>query len=261
MPPPPTKPPMLHLQRCLLVENVPRHHCTHPCAHCGYDAPPTSRRSIGYDLAVAVRRIDDALARANEHEGVDHIAIAADGEPTLDRQLGELLAALGRFGLPRVVYSNGGTFHRDDVRQELAEADVVCLALDTVDPAAWPRMHHRSPHAYELVLQGVRVFPSTYRGEVVTQTTLRADVNTDRAQIEETADFLSALKPTSCYLRQHPDETPSAARVERALRIFSERNRRAVLGDPYAAVSATVRLTGGVRAARPAALAASASAN
>jgi wyosine [tRNA(Phe)-imidazoG37] synthetase (radical SAM superfamily) len=251
----------LHLERCLLVDNVPRHVCTYACSHCGYDPAPTSRRSAGYEVDAAVRRIEDGLRRL---EGtVDHLAIAADGEPTLDRQLGALLLALRHLGLPRVVYTNGGTLHRDDVRQELEEADVVCLALDTVDPAAWQAIHQPpSPQTYELVQQGVRVFPSTYRGEIVTQTTLRAELNSDLAQVEETADFLGSLKPTCCYLRQHADETPSDARMERARQVFAERVRRVVVGDPYGAVLGTVKLAGALRAGRPGRdLAAPASAN
>lgn len=239
----------LHLERCLLVENVPRHLCTYACSHCGYDPTPTSRRANGYDVAAAVRRIEDALARLDG--AVDHLAIAADGEPTLDRQLGALLGALRHLGLPRIVYTNGGTLHRDDVRHELEEAEAVCLALDTVEPAAWQAIHQApSPQAYELVLQGVRVFPSTYRGEIITQTTLRAALNSDVAQLEETADFLASLKPTTCYLRQHADETPSAARMDRARRIFSDRVKRVVVGDPFGAVVATVRLAGAVRPTR-----------
>lgn len=242
----------LHLERSLLVENVSRHLCTYACVHCGYDPAPTSSRAAGYELSAAARRVEETLASlARAGHGVDHLAVACEGEPTLDRNLGALIAELKRFSLPVVIYTNGSTLHRDDVRQELNEADVVCIALDTVDPVGWQAMHDPPPsRGYDLVLQGVRVFPSTYSGAIVTQTTLRAGVNTDVAQLEETADFLSSLKPTTCYLRQHADETPSAERMERACEVFAERTRRTILGDPYGAVIGSVRLIGAIRSVR-----------
>ena len=58
-------------------------------------------------------------------EPIDYLTFVSNGEPTLDRNLGHTVHALVPLGVKIGVITNASLLWREDVRTDLAEADLV----------------------------------------------------------------------------------------------------------------------------------------
>ncbi|MBW2458006.1 MAG: radical SAM protein [Deltaproteobacteria bacterium] len=223
--------PVRRLGKTLFVEFVPSRWCSYSCTYCRGNgtADPHLNRSTLSDPAAIVRQVADELAAADG--AIDRVAIAADGEPTLDAHLGELIEGLRALGKPVAVLSNGSLLTRDDVRAELGRADFVSLTFDTAREASWQAVNVPHPRLrFDLMLQGIRVFAAGYAGQLATETMLLDGMNTSARDLEATADFISRLDPAVAFLAVPSDVSsaagrrgPALATMERAAAVFSER--------------------------------------
>lgn len=152
-----------------------------------------------HEVADAVReKLEDCRQRAVP---VDYVTIVPDGEPTLDINLGRLIAELRSLGTPVAVISNGSLLDRADVRAELTLADVVSVKVDTVDEKVWRQVDR--PHgALRLgpILAGLRQLAGEFGGRLITETMLLDGVNDGGPQLEALADFLGEVAPSAAYL-------------------------------------------------------------
>jgi wyosine [tRNA(Phe)-imidazoG37] synthetase (radical SAM superfamily) len=223
--------PSRRLGRSLGINHVPPKVCTYACVYCqvGRTTRLRVRRSpfLGpVAVAAAVGRKVDAARRAGVH--IDYLTFVPDGEPTLDRDLGREVQALRGLGIPIAVVTNGSLLDRADVRADLAGADWVSLKVDTVDPERWRQVNR--PHGrLELgrILVGMQELAAGFRGRLVTETMLLADVNDGEAELRATASFIGSLRPAMAYLAV-PTRPPaevwvrpaSAGGVTRAYEVF-----------------------------------------
>lgn len=226
--------PSRRLGRSLGVNNIPPKACSYSCVYCQVGATPhtsLARRTF-YDPAEVVaavrRKIEECLA---EGVGIDYVSFVPDGEPTLDVNLGAEIRGLKGCGLPIAVITNGSLLWRADVAEDLAEADLVSIEVDTVSDTAWRRIDRPSPDLDPaLVRKGMLAFAKGYRGELITQSMLVAGLNDDEESINELAGFLAQLAPRRAYLAvpTRPPADPRVSRPEedalvRAYAIFSEK--------------------------------------
>lgn len=226
--------PVRRLGNCLFVDYVPPKCCNYSCTYCHSDRRPCHHldRSALSDPEQVVKEVAARVAEPGPR--ISCVAIAADGEPTLDLHLGRIIEGLAALGKPVAVLSNGTLLTRDDVRAELGQADFVSLTFDAARPAAWQKVN--APHPglrFDTMLQGFRVFAASYSGHLSTETMLIDGLNTSTSELEATADFISSLDPEVAFLAipsgpQLTDELrpPNRATVERAAALFAERLRR-----------------------------------
>jgi wyosine [tRNA(Phe)-imidazoG37] synthetase (radical SAM superfamily) len=132
---------------------------------------------------------------------VDFVTFVPDGEPTLDAHLGQEIRALGALGPPVAVITNASLLWREDVRADLAAAEVVSLKIDTVDDRVWRRLNRpASELRLTRVLAGMVEFARTYAGRLLTETLLVAGINDDPHGIRRVADFIAGIEPVCAYL-------------------------------------------------------------
>jgi wyosine [tRNA(Phe)-imidazoG37] synthetase (radical SAM superfamily) len=186
------------------INNVPPKHCTYACVYCQVGATDhaSSRRSAFFaadEIAAAV------LARAEEcrRDGVpvDYATFVPDGEPTLDLALGATIRLLRSGGLRVAVISNGSLLGDATVREEVAAADLVSVKVDTVDESVWRAINRPVGRlALPEVLDGIRRFAVSYRGDLLTETLVVAGLNDDQPSASRTARFVGALEPLHAYV-------------------------------------------------------------
>ncbi len=203
--------------RSLGVNNIPAKHCSYSCVYCQVGVTPHTEagRGVFYEAGEIVAAVEEKVAacRAAE-EPIDLISFVPAGEPTLDINLGEEIAALGHLGLPVAVITNGSLLWMEDVRRDLFAADVVSVEIDTVDEAVWRRLDRPCAALdFARVLNGIREFVRDYRGEFVTQTMLVRGVNDDVEAIDRVAAFIAEISPHRVCLSL-PTRPPADARVE-----------------------------------------------
>jgi wyosine [tRNA(Phe)-imidazoG37] synthetase (radical SAM superfamily) len=196
--------PSRRLGRSLGINHIPPKVCTYSCVYCqvGRTLRLRDHRRDFLGPAEVVSAVTDKVEAARRAgEAVDYLTFVPDGEPTLDRSLGSMIRLLRPLGIPMAVVTNGSLLDREDVREELIEADWVSIKVDTVDDARWRQVNR--PHGrlrLERVLAGICDFAAGYPGRLVTETMLMAGINDAEAELRATASFISRLRPERAYL-------------------------------------------------------------
>ncbi len=232
--------PSRRLGRSLGINNIPPKNCTYACVYCqlGRTIGMRIKRSTFYAPEKVRRAVQDKVERARASgEAVDYLTFVPDGEPALDANLGREIQLLKSLDLPIAVITNNSLTWRQDVREDLMEADWVSLKVDAVTEKAWRRINR--PHGnLELasILAGALEFAGVYPGRLVTETMLVAGVNDDEAQLCAVAEFLSRLRPDRAYLSvpiRPPAEQwvqlPDEHAIHRAFQILSQTVERVEL--------------------------------
>jgi len=188
-------------------------------------------RQTFYHPEEIAQNVKDKVRQAKEKgEPIDYLTFVPDGEPTLDANLGKEIELVKSLGLKIAVISNASLIWRDDVKQDLQEADWVSLKIDTVNQETWRRINR--PHKLlklERILDGMLEFADSFKGTLATESMLIQGVNDSSEEIEGVSDFLAKLKPSMAYLAiptRPPAEQVEAATeqvINTAYQVFKER--------------------------------------
>ncbi|MBN1413884.1 MAG: radical SAM protein [Bacteroidales bacterium] len=199
------------------INNIVSHKvCSYNCVYCqvGNTKHKSAERQIFYEPSILVNTIKDHLKKLNSNHIPDYLTFVANGEPTLDINLGKEIRLLKKLNIPVAVISNASLIHHPEVQEDLMEADWISLKVDTVSESAWERIN-RPVREIDLneILQGLIVFSALYKGELHTETMLIKDYNDSHGQLKDTASFISLLKPQKAYL-SIPTRPPALKEVK-----------------------------------------------
>ncbi len=196
--------PSRRLGRSLGINNIPPKICTYSCVYCqvGRTLDMRVEREPFYDPAeifdAVEKKVNEAVSR---DEALDHLTFVPDGEPTLDINLGESIAAVARLGYETAVISNASLIWREDVREELHNADWVSLKIDARSPERWKKINRAHRHlALDDIMEGMLAFARSFDGILCTETMLVRDYNDGEAELAKVADFVARLEPTKSYI-------------------------------------------------------------
>jgi wyosine [tRNA(Phe)-imidazoG37] synthetase (radical SAM superfamily) len=211
--------PSRRLGRSLGINNILPKTCTYSCVYCqvGKTTNKTVDRQAFYkpeELTREVKRKNNKVTVRNEK--IDYLTFVPDGESTLDLNISEEILSLKQTGMPTAVITNASLLWRDDVKEDLQEADFVSLKVDAVSEGLWRRVNR--PHKdikLNMVLKGIREFTEEFRGTLVSETMLIG--NTDYGnEFERIAEFLAELKKLNKAYIAIPTRPPTEKWVKRA---------------------------------------------
>ncbi len=226
--------PSRRLGQSLGINNIPPKICTYSCVYCqlGRTIELQSERRRFYDPEVIFKDTERQIRKARDKdERIDFLTIVPDGEPTLDVNLGREIGLLKSLGIKIAVIENASLLWREDVRNELSEANWVSLKVDAVTEETWRRVNR--PHSalkHETVLEGMNDFADMFKGVLATETMLIQGLNDSVEEVEKIADFLAELRPSKAYIAI-PTRPPAEEWVRpadeqalnRAYQIFDEK--------------------------------------
>jgi len=136
--------PSRRLGRSLGINNIvaPKV-CTYACVYCqvGKTAVHTMDRREFYGPEEIYTRVRNHLKRSDGEDQPDFLTFVANGEPTLDLNLGRSIHRLKTFGIPIAVITNATLLHEPDVVQALLQADWVSVKMDAADETTWRRVN------------------------------------------------------------------------------------------------------------------------
>ena len=196
--------PSRRLGQSLGINNIPPKICTYSCVYCqlGRTIDLQCERRRFYDPEVIFKDTERQIRKARDRdERVDYLTIVPDGEPTLDVNLGREIGLLKSLGIKIAVIENASLLWREEVRNELGEADWVSLKVDAVTEETWRRVNR--PHGalkHDTVLEGMKDFADTFKGELATETMLIQGLNDSVEEVEKISDFLAELRPSKAYI-------------------------------------------------------------
>lgn len=236
--------PSRRLGRSLGINNIPPKACTYSCVYCQVGRTMNTQldHRAFYRPEVIASEVEDRVRAAKKQgEKIDYLTFVADGEPTLDINLGREIDLLRPLGIKIAVITNASLVWRSNVAEELRKADWVSLKVDTVREDVWRKLN-RPNQSLEFMdlLTGMIGFAKTYEGELATETMLVKGLNDAKEHLALLADFLMVLKPARVYLAiptRPPTEPwvgpPDEQVVNRAFQILSRKVERVELLTGY----------------------------
>jgi wyosine [tRNA(Phe)-imidazoG37] synthetase (radical SAM superfamily) len=226
--------PSRRLGRSLGINNIPPKTCSYSCIYCqlGRTSSMAIERQQFYRPEEVVRSVRAKVDEAHKAgEAIDYLTFVADGEPTLDANLGRHAELLRPLGIKIAVISNASLITAPDVQDDLSRADWVSLKMDSVRPETWRKVNR--PHGkldLASILESAVEFAGRFDGELATETMLAQGINDGSDELEELATYLARLQPDISYLSvpiRPPAEgwvrAPSEESINRAWQILSRR--------------------------------------
>ena len=92
------------------INNVPPKTCTYSCVYCQVGATDRARREreVFFEPGAVVAAVRERVAACQAAgQPVDYATFVPDGEPTLDRHLGEAIRGVAALGVRVAVLTNG----------------------------------------------------------------------------------------------------------------------------------------------------------
>jgi wyosine [tRNA(Phe)-imidazoG37] synthetase (radical SAM superfamily) len=225
--------PSRRLGRSLGINNIPPKICTYSCVYCqlGRTIQMQFDRRAFYEPEDVLQNVQDKVEKTREAgETIDYLTFVPDGEPTMDVNLGREIVSLRRLG-PVAVITNGSLIWREDVREELAQADWVSLKVDAASAETWRQVNRPHGRLHLASIQdGMLEFARGYHGVLATETMLVDGINDGADDLRKVADFLARLQPDRAYLSiptRPPAEEwaqpPREAIINQAYQVLSEK--------------------------------------
>jgi wyosine [tRNA(Phe)-imidazoG37] synthetase (radical SAM superfamily) len=157
--------PSWRLGRSLGVDLLPAggKTCSFDCIYCQLGR--TARRLVQRVEFIPLDIVRRDLERVRG-VAADYVTFAGMGEPTLASNLGEAIRlARAILGLPVAVLTNSSLIATEDVRRDLADADVVVAKLDAPNEQLFRRMNRPvASLRLEDILRGIELFEAEYKG-------------------------------------------------------------------------------------------------
>lgn len=196
--------PSRRLGRSLGINNIPPKICTYSCVYCqlGRTLKMQIERNAFYKPEKIFQDVKEKVNKVKRRgEAIDYLTFVPDGEPTLDIHLGQEIKLLKNLGLKIAVITNSSLIWREDVRNDLYEANWVSLKIDAWSKNVWRRVNR--PYGslrLDQILKGISEFAKNFRGELATETMLLRGVNDRAEEIEKISDFIAQINPKKSYI-------------------------------------------------------------
>lgn len=180
---------------------------------------------------VPAKTVERALGEALKSVKADVITFSGTGEPTLAKNLGELIeVAKESSDLPVAVLTNSSLQFRKDARKELAKADIVKGKLDAQNDELLKRINR--PHekiSFSEIIAGLKKFRKEFTGRFAIEVMF---VPENKDFSGEIAEIVETIEPDEVQintpLRPSPATPLTREELEKVEKSFRGLNCRSV---------------------------------
>ncbi len=209
--------PSRRLGRSLGINNIPPKVCSYSCVYCqiGLTDLMSIERKEFYSPDEIFKEVSEKVKQLqNAGEHIDYLTFVPDGEPTLDINLDKEILLLKTLRIKTAVITNASLLWDEKVRNDLMNADWVSLKIDSIDELIWHKINRPNGKLkFQEILSGIKIFASTFTGELVTETMLVNGINDKITDIKNTALFIKKIKPEKSFILA-PTHPPAEKYVE-----------------------------------------------
>ncbi len=194
--------------------------CSFNCVYCqaGRTTVLTVERKVFVPTEALIREL-----RALPEMEIDSITFAGNGEPTLAKNLGEMIRAVRGIREEKIaVITNASLIDRKDVQEDLVLADLVEAKLDVCSADSLQKVNHPSAEiVWEAIVTGLKTFRKIYQGHLNLQIMFVAGNQADAADIARAALGIGADEiEINTPLRESPVKPLSPAEIGKVTDIF-----------------------------------------
>ncbi len=208
--------PSRRLGLSLGINIIPFKTCSYNCIYC--EVGKTTELTIDRKSFFDVKEIKDEFVTAVNKVGhIDYVTFSGSGEPTLNADLGDLIRFVKSFKKYKVaVLTNGSLMFRDDVVEDLLEADVVIPSLDSATESSFRKIN--MPHKnLEIgnIIDGIAKFSRQFGGEIWLEILFVKGVNDSKSDIEILCDVIEKKIAASRVQIGTVDRPPAYAHAKK----------------------------------------------
>lgn len=226
--------PSRRLGKSLGINNIPaKKVCSFSCRYCqlGLTMKFSIARRNFYEPDRIYSEVKNHLEKLKEEDQPDYLTFVANGEPTLDINLGKSIEKLKQFNIPIAVITNASLLRNPNVRNDLSLADWVSVKVDANSQSVWDAINWPSRLLnFEDHVAGILQFSSEFKGKLMTETMLVSGINDSLDTIDQTSQLISQINPNTAFLSV-PTRPPAIPTVKapdeqiitEAYKIFSEK--------------------------------------
>jgi wyosine [tRNA(Phe)-imidazoG37] synthetase (radical SAM superfamily) len=198
------------------VDIIPYKTCSLDCLYCecGRTTSLTCERQSFFPPRLVLEELQAALPGIPH---LDHITFSGSGEPTLNSDLGWLIAEIKKISaVPLAVLTNGTLLFREDVRRDLLRADVVLPSLDAATAGGFARINQPCAGLeVERIIAGMENFRREYPGKIWLEIFIVKGVNDREEEIAALGQALRRIAPDKVQLNTL-DRPPAYLGIESA---------------------------------------------
>jgi len=203
--------------------------CSFDCVYCSLG--PTTEKTIERRVFVPAEQVAQALEKALKKVRPDIITFSGTGEPTLAKNLGELIETVREVSkLPIAVLTNSSLKFRKDVRRDLAKADIVKGKLDASNDDILGIVNR--PHeeiSLSKIVAGLKKFRKEFDGKFAIEVMF---IPENKNFSDEIAEFVGAIEPDEVQintpLRKSPATPLTREELKKVEKSFHGINYRSV---------------------------------
>ena len=196
--------PSRRLGASLGIDLIPKKVCSYDCIYCqiGKTTHRTQKRKAYYPTDAIKQELKEFLSDPENAKRVDILTFSGSGEPTLHKDIGELIRYLkGWTPLPVAVITNGSLLWDPGVQDDLLSADRVVPSLDAVVAESFETVNRPvAGLSVDRVINGLKVFRERYRGQLWVEVLLCQGVNDREADIVALKRVLDETGPDKIQL-------------------------------------------------------------
>jgi len=125
---------------------------------------------------------------------IDYITFSGAGEPTLAKNLGQMMRAIKKIRNDKIaVITNSSLMQREDVQQDLAEADFVIAKLDAPNQELLSKINRPvAGITFDKIVSGIKDFRKRFKGKLALQMMF---IEQNRHAASAMADAARDIKP------------------------------------------------------------------
>ncbi len=228
------------LGRSLGIDFYKKKTCNLNCIYCeiGVTEALVNQRDEYTPTKEILAAIDVFCRDREQVKKIDVVTVTGNGEPTLHTGMGTIISYLKHhIAKPVTVITNATMLMREDVQEELMDADILVPSLDAVLPRSFNRINRPYPGIdIEDIISGIRSFSKMYRGRIWLEVLLVEGINDSENDIGELIKAISTMKVDKIQLNtvfrpplekfagpvKHKTLREIAARLEQRLSITTD---------------------------------------
>ena len=223
--------PSRRLGLSLGVDLVPFKTCSYNCIYCQLGRTKTT--TVERKEYIPGEGVTDEIeAWLEEGAAADYITMSGSGEPTLNSKIGDIIRKTKKMtDIPVAVITNGSLLSRQEVREGLAQADLVVPSLDAGSPGLFRYINRPDPAVeYKDMVSGLVDFSEMFKGDIWVEVFLVYPANTFEKDLKELKMILDRIKCDKIHLNtcarppaeSYADKTPRE-KIQLALDIIGEK--------------------------------------
>ena len=189
--------PSRRLGRSLGIDPIPSKTCNFQCIYCqlGKTTNFTNIRKNFFPKEEIIAELEMAIEL---HENsIDYITFVGSGEPTLYKDLKELILKAKEFSnKPICVITNGSLLDQKEVQDALMVSDLILPSLDAGDKKTFIKINRPHPSiTFKKVIQGFMNFRKIFKGKFWIEVMLMRGINDSKEELLKIKKILDLINP------------------------------------------------------------------